>query len=84
LPLLENALLKDSGKLMFCESALEAANTAHALLVLTEWPEFRDLPWSTIRDRMELPLVIDGRNLLDPQDIREAGFEYLSMGRPDL
>jgi UDPglucose 6-dehydrogenase len=84
LPLLENALLKDSGKLMFCESALEAANTAHALLVLTEWPEFRDLPWSTIRDRMELPLVIDGRNLLDPQAIREAGFEYLSMGRPDL
>jgi hypothetical protein len=33
---------------------------------------------------MELPLVIDGRNLLDPNAIREAGFEYLSMGRPDL
>jgi UDPglucose 6-dehydrogenase len=73
-----------NGKVVFCESASDAATSAHALLVLTEWPEFRELHWPTIRDRMELPLVIDGRNLLDPNAIREAGFEYLSMGRPDL
>jgi UDPglucose 6-dehydrogenase len=51
-------------------------------LVLTEWPEYRDLDWSDIRIQMDVPLVIDGRNLLDPAYMREAGFEYISMGRP--
>ena len=84
MPLLKDVLSGVNGKVVFCESASDAATSAHALLVLTEWPEFRELHWPTIRDRMELPLVIDGRNLLDPNAIREAGFEYLSMGRPDL
>lgn len=67
--------------LTFCESAYEAAQGAHALLVLTEWNEYSDLDLKRLRDEMEVPLIIDGRNLFDPDQMRAAGFEYMSIGR---
>jgi len=63
--------------------AYEVARNADALLVLTEWPEFRDLDWKRIYEMMGRPLVIDGRNLLEPKVMTEHGFEYHSFGRPD-
>jgi UDPglucose 6-dehydrogenase len=59
----------------------EVAQDADAVLILTEWPEFRELDWARIRDSMSRPLVIDGRNLLDPSAMVEHGFEYYSFGR---
>ena len=53
------------------------------MLVLTEWEQFRRLDWKRIRKEMARPLVIDGRNMLRPAEMRELGFEYLSFGRPD-
>ena len=67
----------------YCRNAYEVASGADAVLLLTEWPEFRDLDWARIRDAMLRPLVLDGRNLLDPAKMRELGFEYHSIGRPD-
>ena len=67
----------------YCHDPYEAASGADAVLLLTEWPEFRDLEWARIRDAMLRPLVLDGRNLLDPARMRELGFEYHSIGRPD-
>jgi UDPglucose 6-dehydrogenase len=61
----------------------ETAKGAEALLILTEWPEFRALDWKRIRGLMMRPLVLDGRNLLDPARMAEMGFEYYSFGRPD-
>jgi len=61
----------------------EAARGADALLVLTEWEQFRSLDWKRIRDEMARPLVIDARNMLQPATMRELGFEYMSFGRPD-
>jgi UDPglucose 6-dehydrogenase len=52
------------------------------LLIVTEWPEFRKLDWERIRDSMARPLVLDGRNLLSPTEMKALGFEYHSMGRP--
>ena len=60
----------------------EVARDADALLILTEWPEFRSLDWGRIHGMMSRPLVIDGRNLLDPKAMMEQGFEYYSFGRP--
>jgi UDPglucose 6-dehydrogenase len=60
----------------------EAAERSEALLILTEWPEFRDLDWQRIRDSMMRPLVLDGRNLLDPARMSALGFEYYCFGRP--
>jgi UDPglucose 6-dehydrogenase len=66
----------------YCREPYEVARDADALLVLTEWPEFRRLDWARIYGMMSRPLVIDGRNLLEPGVMKEHGFEYYSFGRP--
>jgi UDPglucose 6-dehydrogenase len=68
--------------LCYCESALDAARGADALLILTDWPEFRAIDFDQLRKVMTRPFILDGRNLLDSAKVRAAGFEYLSMGRP--
>ena len=60
------------------------ARDADALLVVTEWDEFKRLDWKRVRELMARPLVVDGRNMLDPKTMMELGFEYHSFGRPDL
>ncbi len=60
----------------------EVADRADALLIVTEWEEFKKLDWSRVRDSMLRPLIFDGRNLLDPAMMKELGFEYQSVGRP--
>lgn len=69
------------GRVDYCGSAYEAARGSHAALVVTEWEEFRKLDWTKFREAMEVPVLVDGRNLLDPAEMREAGFEYFAMGR---
>jgi UDPglucose 6-dehydrogenase len=62
--------------------AYEAAAGADALLIVTEWDQFRGLDWQRVRDSMLRPLVMDGRNLLDATKMTALGFEYHSIGRP--
>jgi UDPglucose 6-dehydrogenase len=69
------------GQITYCSSAYEAAQAAHALLLLTEWDEFRQLDLHRLRGLVEVPVLVDGRNLYDPAAVREAGFEYISIGR---
>ncbi|HEY6290839.1 MAG TPA: UDP-glucose/GDP-mannose dehydrogenase family protein [Terriglobia bacterium] len=69
------------GRVDYCRSAYEAARGAHAVLVVTEWDEFCKLDWTKLRKAMEVPVLVDGRNLLDPAAMQAAGFEYFSMGR---
>jgi len=64
--------------------AYEAARGADALLIVTEWEEFRKLDWARIHKDMARPLVMDGRNLLSAEAMKALGFEYHSIGRPDL
>ena len=66
----------------YCPEPYEVAQDADALLILTEWEEFRRLDWERIHGLMARPLVIDGRNLLNPAAMMERGFEYFSFGRP--
>lgn len=67
----------------FAESAYDAAKGSEALLIATEWDEFRRLDWDRVRREMARPLVLDGRNLLSPAEMKKIGFEYRSFGRPD-
>jgi len=67
----------------YAKSAYEAAENSEALLIATEWREFRDLDWKRIRETMVRPLVLDGRNLLSPREMKSLGFEYYSFGRPE-
>ena len=68
----------------YAPSAYDAAQGAEALVIATEWPEFRALDWEKMRARMLRPLVLDARNLLLPGEMRARGFEYRSFGRPDV
>ena len=65
-----------------CREPYDVAREADALLILTEWEEFRLLDWERIHGLMARPLVIDGRNLLNPEAMMERGFEYYCFGRP--
>jgi UDPglucose 6-dehydrogenase len=64
-----------------CDSASGALEGADAAILVTEWPEFRDLDWKEIAGRMANPLLVDGRNFLDPAAMRAAGFTYEGIGR---
>ncbi len=63
------------------DSALAALEGADAAVLVTEWPEFAELDWAEAASRMARPLLIDGRNFLDPDKLRGAGFEYEGIGR---
>ncbi len=82
MPNTQRLLPEEPGRLTYCSGPYEAARGADALLLLTEWHEFRELDWVRLRDLMALPVLIDGRNDLDLEQVRQAGFEYVGMGRP--
>ena len=65
-----------------CDTVLEAVRDADAAVIVTEWDELHDLASPEVRAAMARPLIIDGRNLLDPAETRRAGFAYEGIGRP--
>ncbi len=65
------------------DSMLTAVTGADALVIVTEWPEFRAVLNADVRAAMRRPLIVDGRNLLDPDAAVAAGFTYLSIGRAE-
>jgi UDPglucose 6-dehydrogenase len=66
------------------QTPMQAADGASALLLVTEWREFRSPDFAQLRTAMREPIVIDGRNLFDPVVMEEAGFEYVGIGRGKL
>jgi UDPglucose 6-dehydrogenase len=66
------------------DSALEALDGADAAVLVTEWPEFADLDWADAATRMANPLLVDGRNFLPAEKLRDAGFTYEGIGRPSV
>jgi UDPglucose 6-dehydrogenase len=65
-------------------NALEALDGADAAVLVTEWPEFAELDWAAVAKTMKTPLLVDGRNFLDPEAVRAAGIAYEAIGRPSL
>lgn len=68
--------------LQICEDPYAALEGADALVICTEWQLFRSPDFDRIRARLRRPLIVDGRNLYDPQAVRAAGFRYHAIGRP--
>ena len=62
-------------------AAYDAVLDADALLLVTEWKEFRLPGWGVIKKAMKRPLVIDGRNIFDTEELNENGFEYHCIGK---
>ena len=69
------------GGVTFAESPLDAIDGADALIVVTEWQEFRSPDFPELRRRLKTPLIFDGRNLYEPALVRAAGLEYFGIGR---
>ncbi len=66
---------------VYCDSSYEAARGADALLILTEWKDFRHLDLLKIKSYLKKPIIADGRNLYDPGKMKRMGFSYISIGR---
>jgi UDPglucose 6-dehydrogenase len=69
-------------ELVVHDTALDALDGAEVAIIATEWPEFESLDWARARTIMAIPLVIDGRRLLDPVAMRKLGFDYERVGSP--
>jgi UDPglucose 6-dehydrogenase len=80
-PIAEHEARKLMVGVEFADSALDAVDGADACIVVTEWPEFAELDWRAVAERMSGTLVIDGRNFVDPAVVRAAGFSYEGIGR---
>ena len=76
--------LKELAGVTFCRDAYDAMKGADALLIVTEWPQYKTLDWKRALKLMRNPLVLDGRNLFDPAAVRKAGFDYCGVGRPSV
>jgi len=68
-------------KIRYCESALDLARDSDALVVVTEWRQFRDLDLGEMARSMATPILVDGRNLFLPEQAIAAGFDYTGIGR---
>jgi UDPglucose 6-dehydrogenase len=64
-----------------CDTVAEAVRDADAAVIVTEWPELKELASAETRAAMARPLIVDGRNMLDPEQVRAAGFAYEGVGR---
>ena len=76
------SVLPPGDKMSYAESLYDAAKNADAVLILTDWKEFANIDFVRLNQQVRFPIVIDGRNLYKPEQMREHGFTYVSVGRP--
>lgn len=72
-------VLKD--KIEFVDDPYSAMKNSEALLILTEWSQFKELDWLKVKELLKQPVIFDGRNMFSPHKMQELGFKYYSMGR---
>jgi UDPglucose 6-dehydrogenase len=75
-------VLPPSENLRYAATLYEAVTGADAAVILTDWKEFAKIDLERLKQALKFPIVIDGRNLYDPQVMLEHGFTYVSVGRP--
>jgi UDPglucose 6-dehydrogenase len=71
----------DESRLRYTDKSMDALDGADALIIVTEWKEFRSADLDTIKQKLNVPLIFDGRNLYDPKLVRSQGIQYLAIGR---
>ncbi len=74
----------DEPRLKYAEGPMGALKDADALIIVTEWKEFRSPDFDAIKATLNNPVIFDGRNLYDPTVVRGQGFEYFAIGRGDM
>ncbi len=76
------AIMPESANLKYASDAYAAAKGADAVLILTDWAEFASLDLAKLKETLRYPILLDGRNLYDPQTVADLGLSYVSVGRP--
>ena len=74
-------VLGEQPSIRYAQTPNDALEGADALVIVTEWKEFRSPDFDLIKARLKQPLIVDGRNLYDPALVRGQGFDYLAIGR---
>jgi UDPglucose 6-dehydrogenase len=69
-----------NGSVTLCDDAITATKNADAIILVTEWPEFRLPDWETIQENMKDRVIFDGRNIYNPDEMKERGFAYYGIG----
>ena len=77
----KNAKRELSEEIIFCDDAYEAAQGSDALLIATEWEEFKKVDFEKIKEILKEPNIIDGKNIYNPKEMKKMGFNYVGMGR---
>lgn len=75
-------IFPENENIKYVEDKYDAVKDADILLIITEWKEFKDADLWKVKSLMRLPIIVDGRNIYQPQEVRNLGFEYYSIGRP--
>jgi len=81
---MENVAKVYGSRIYFATTEYEALQGADALIIATEWSEFRTPDFKEIKKRMTKPVIFDGRNLYSIEQMQQEGFSYYSIGRKDL
>ncbi len=81
---LKNAQRSCTEKFSSCETAQEAVRQADALVLVTEWNEFKSADLNELKSLLKTPIIFDGRNIYDPSKMKALGFEYYGIGRQAL
>jgi UDPglucose 6-dehydrogenase len=68
-------------KVEYVSSKEEALKGADALVIVTDWDEFKTPNWNEVKSSLKNPIIIDGRNMFDPKEMKDLGFTYKSVGR---
>jgi UDPglucose 6-dehydrogenase len=72
---------KELKRVVFCKNVYDAADDADCLLIMTEWKDFRNLDLMKIKRMLRQPVIVDGRNMFEPDKMRKIGFVYKCVGR---
>jgi len=78
---MENAKSELGDQIIYCQDAYEAVEGADCVVLMTEWNEFKELDWQKVKDIMKQPIILDGRNIYDPDKLKGLGFKYTGIGR---
>lgn len=77
---MEECRRRIGARVTYCRDIYDAARDADAVLMVTEWKEFRIPDWPTVKSLMRTPIVLDGRNIYDTNELRKNGFVYYKIG----
>jgi UDPglucose 6-dehydrogenase len=73
--------VQEHPEFQFCPDPYEVAQGSDALVIITDWPQFKELDFDLIKSKMRKPVLVDARNMLHDEGLEERGFIYLGLGR---